>query len=35
MSIGNRIFLKKPEAPQELLDAFSTIPAAKIGRAHV
>ena len=30
MSIGNRIFLKKPEAPQELLDAFSTIPAANI-----
>lgn len=30
MSIGNRIFLKKLEAPQELLDAFSTIPAANI-----
>ena len=30
MSIGNRIFLKKPEAPQELLDAFSTIPASNI-----
>lgn len=30
MSIGNRIFLKKTEAPQELLDAFSTIPAANI-----
>ena len=30
MSIGNRIFLKKPEAPQELLDAYSTIPAANI-----
>lgn len=30
MSIGNRIFLKKPEAPQELLDAFSTIPTANI-----
>ena len=30
MSIGNRIFLKKPEAPEELLKAFSTIPAANI-----
>lgn len=30
MSIGNRVFLKKPEASQELLDAFSTIPAANI-----
>lgn len=30
MSIGNRVFLKKPEAPQELLDAFSEIPAANI-----
>lgn len=24
MTIGNRIFLKKPEAPQELLDAFGS-----------
>ncbi len=30
MSIGNRVFLKKPEAPQALLDAFSEIPAANI-----
>jgi RraA family protein len=30
MTIGNRIFLKKPEAPQELLDAFGSIPAANI-----
>ena len=30
MSIGNRIFLKKPEAPEELLKVFSTIPAANI-----
>lgn len=30
MSIGNRIFLKKPEAPEELLKAFSTIPCANI-----
>ena len=30
MSIGNRIFLKKPEAPEALLKAFSTIPCANI-----
>lgn len=30
MSIGNRVFLKKPEAPQALLDAFSEISAANI-----
>ena len=30
MSIGNRIFLKQPEAPEELLKAFSTIPCANI-----
>ena len=30
MSIGNRIILKKPEAPEELLKAFSTIPCANI-----
>lgn len=30
MSIGNRIYLQKPQAPQELIDAFKTIPAANI-----
>lgn len=30
MSIGNRVFLKKPEASQKLLDAFCTIPCANI-----
>ena len=30
MSIGNRVFLQKPEVAQELLDAFKTIPAANI-----
>lgn len=30
MSIGNRVYLRKPEAPQELLDAFAQIPAANI-----
>ena len=30
MSIGNRVYLKKPEAPQELLEAFAQIPAANI-----
>lgn len=30
MPVGNRVFLKKPEASQELLDAFSKIPCANI-----
>ena len=33
MSIGNRVFLQKPEAAQELLDAFAQIPCANIADA--